>query len=98
MQIEISEGTYRKTPTRLLRKLTSMVISIASQKSGTGKTSTSISLSAGLAHKRRFSQFPSEPTRNRGTQAVRQRLRQEWRRSRSADWANPTAGIYGNRL
>src|SRR5215216_4722288 len=28
-----------------------MVISVASQKGGTGKTSTSISLSAGLAHK-----------------------------------------------
>src|SRR3954471_20448642 len=31
--------------------LVTMVISIASQKGGTGKTSTSVSLAAGLAHK-----------------------------------------------
>ena len=37
----------------LLRKLKRMVISVATQKGGTGKTSTSISLSAGLAHKRK---------------------------------------------
>jgi chromosome partitioning protein len=37
----------------LLRKLKRMVISVATQKGGTGKTSPSISLSAGLAHKRK---------------------------------------------
>jgi chromosome partitioning protein len=35
----------------LLSKLTPMIVSIASQKGGTGKTSSSISLSAGLAHR-----------------------------------------------
>src|SRR5512133_3332783 len=45
------EETYWNTPFGLSDKFTRMVISIASQKGGTGKTSTSISLAAGLAHK-----------------------------------------------
>src|SRR5512134_1462211 len=38
-------------PNRAFGELTHMVISIASQKGGTGKTSATISLSAGLAHR-----------------------------------------------
>jgi chromosome partitioning protein len=40
-----------RIPNMASERVTSMTISIASQKGGTGKTSTSISLAAGLAHK-----------------------------------------------